>query len=137
MPENASAYNNRADLYKSPLEKYELALKDYAKAIELNNDEYEIDRATNNRATIYESQKKYELAIKEYTKAIDLIKNDPVGKALYYTNRADVYEAQEKFDLALADYNKAVETAPKEYDNYDHRAEFYETQGQRLSLIGL
>ena len=111
-PENATAYNNRADLYRNYIDKPELALKDYAKSIKLNNDELQTYRAINNGAIIYEIQKKYELAIKEYTKAFNLVK-DSADKSLSLRNRAGVYEKQGKFDLALADYNKAVETAPK------------------------
>ncbi|TRV43884.1 MAG: serine protease, partial [Microcystis panniformis Mp_MB_F_20080800_S26D] len=63
----AYAYTNRGNLYSNQ-QKYELALADYNKAIELNRNFAE---AYNNRGGLYSNQQKYELALADFNKAIE------------------------------------------------------------------
>jgi len=91
------------------LQKYDLAIDDYNKAIALDQN---YAAAYNNRGLAYRNLKKYELAIADYTKAIELDQN----YAWAYNNRGLVYYYLKKYDLAIADYNKMIELDP----NYAH-----------------
>ncbi|WP_044034478.1 tetratricopeptide repeat protein, partial [Microcystis aeruginosa] len=71
------AYNNRGNLYYNQ-QKYDLALSDYSKAIELNPNFAE---AYNNRGVLYSYQQKYELALADFNKAIEI---NPNSADAYY-----------------------------------------------------
>jgi tetratricopeptide (TPR) repeat protein/S1-C subfamily serine protease len=101
--------------------KYELALDDLNKAIELNPN---YAMAYSVRATHYSSQQKYELALADYNKAIELNPN----YGLYYRGRGLNYLLQQKYELALADYNKAIELNPNDAGAYASRGNLYHRQ---------
>jgi tetratricopeptide (TPR) repeat protein/S1-C subfamily serine protease len=116
----AQAYYNRGNLYFNQ-QKYELALADYNKAIELDsNDAY----AYNNRGNLYYDQQKYDLALADFTKAIELNRNF----AEAYLGRGVVYYLQQKYELALADFNKAIELDSKLAMAYYNRGNLYFNQ---------
>ncbi len=96
----AAWYGNRGVLYSNQ-QKYELALADYSKAIEINRN---FANAYMNRGNLYSNQQKYELALADYSKAIEINPND----AMAYNNRGNLYFAQQKYKLALADYEEAI-----------------------------
>ncbi|MBE9072426.1 tetratricopeptide repeat protein [Microcystis sp. LEGE 08355] len=97
----AAWYYNRGVLYYNQ-QKYDLALSDWNKAIELNPN---FAGAYYNRGLLYYNQQKYDLALSDWNKAIELNPNF----ALAYNNRGVLYRLQEKYELALADWNKAIE----------------------------
>ena len=66
------------------MQKYDLALSDYSKAIEINPNYAE---AYNNRGFLYSYQQKYELALADVNKAIDINPNH----AEAYANRGLLY----------------------------------------------
>jgi len=113
-------YNNRGIIYKEQ-KKWELALADYNKAIQINPNDAE---AYNNRGIIYEEQKKWELALADYNKAIQINPND----AEAYYNRGIIYKEQKKWELALADYNKAIQINPNYATTYYNRGNVYYKQ---------
>ncbi|BAZ29590.1 tetratricopeptide repeat protein [Cylindrospermum sp. NIES-4074] len=113
----ASFYNNRANLYKY-MKKWDLAVADYIKAIEINP-EYAL--AYTNRGNLYQKQKKWDLALADYIKAIEIDPED----ARAYDSRGNFYQKQKKWDLALADYNKAIEINPQYAKAYVGRGSLY------------
>ncbi|MCA2908482.1 MAG: tetratricopeptide repeat protein, partial [Microcystis sp. M034S1] len=116
----AAWYYNRGNLYYYQ-QKYDLALSDYDKAIELNpNYAY----AYYNRGNLYKNLQKYELALADYDKAIEL--NPNYAKSYY--NRGVLYYDQKKYELALADWNKAIELNPNFTDAYYNRGNLYYNQ---------
>jgi len=102
---SARAYYNRGHAYAEQ-KKYDLALSDYNKAIELDP---KYVKAYNGRGNAYSDQKKYDLAIADYTQAIELDPKDVKA----YNNRGRVYVFQKKYDLAIADFSKVIELDPK------------------------
>jgi tetratricopeptide (TPR) repeat protein/S1-C subfamily serine protease len=111
-------YLNRGILYHNQ-QKYNLALADYTKAIELNPN-YAL--AYNNRGTLYDDQQKYELALADYNQAIELNRNN----AQAYYNRGNLYYDLQKYDLALSDYNKAIDINPNFANAYNNRGNLYD-----------
>ncbi|MFN7909386.1 MAG: tetratricopeptide repeat protein [Microcystis sp.] len=113
-------YVNRGGIYYNQ-QKYELALSDYNKAIELNRN---FAMAYYNRGLLYYNQQKYDLALSDYSKAIDINRNDAVA----YVNRGILYDDLQKYDLALADYTKAIELNPNYALAYNNRGILYYNQ---------
>ena len=110
----AAFYYNRAHIYGDQ-KKWDLALADYNKAIQINPD---FAQAYINRGFVYHEQKKWDLALADYNKAIQI--NPEFAQA--YNNRANLYSEQKKWDVALADYNKAIQINPKGAYIYFNRA---------------
>nr|NCR82312.1 serine protease [Microcystis aeruginosa K13-10] len=109
----AAWYVNRGILYRRQ-QKYELALSDWNKAIELNPN---YAMAYYNRGVLYDDQKKYELALADWNKAIELNRNFTEA----YNNRGVLYQNQKKYDLALSDYSKAIDINPNDAKAYYNR----------------
>ncbi|MCZ8048720.1 MAG: tetratricopeptide repeat-containing serine protease family protein, partial [Microcystis sp. LE19-41.2A] len=116
----AAWYVNRGILYRRQ-QKYELALSDWNKAIELNPN---YAMAYYNRGVLYDDQKKYELALADWNKAIELNRNFTEA----YNNRGVLYQNQKKYDLALSDYSKAIDINPNDAKAYYNRGLLYRLQ---------
>ena len=102
-PNEFYQYSNRADAYRM-FEKYDLALKDYNKAIELdkNNPAERYD----DRANFFIQQKDYTSALKDLDNAIELAQE----KGFYLNNRGDFYnEYLNNNDKAIEDFKKAFQ----------------------------
>ena len=99
------AHNNRGVAYKAKGE-YDLALKDYDQAIQLNPN---AASHYNNRGIIYRLKHDYDHAIADYDEAIWL-KSDYV--AAFY-NRALAYVDKGDYDRALADFGVVLKFNPK------------------------
>jgi tetratricopeptide (TPR) repeat protein len=90
------------------MERYEVALKNFDCAIELNP---KSDWAIAGRAYTYCSMKCYEEALKDFNRAIEL--NPKYDWAI--ANRGDIYRLMQRYEEALKDYDRAIELNPK-YD---------------------
>ena len=99
------AHNNRGVAYKVKGE-YDLALKDYDQAIQLNPN---AASHYNNRGIIYRLKHDYDRAIADYDEAIWL-KGDYV--AAFY-NRALAYVDKRDYDRALSDFEVVLKFNPK------------------------
>ena len=130
-PNNPVYYNNRAGFYSTNKNNYELALKDYATALELSKDPYQSARALNNRALIYKDQENFELALEEYTKAIEIYPNGP----LLFKNRATIYKEQQNYEKALADYTQAISFDKENPWWYYNRAICYIEKGDFTAAL--
>ena len=84
------------------LEKYQEAIENFNKAIELDPNSVAFYFA---RGDVYEILKKYEEAINDYDEAIEL---DP-DNSYCYCNRGIAYEKMGEYQEAINDYNKAIE----------------------------
>ena len=105
------------------MQKYEQAIADNDKAIEINPENY---NAYNVRGIANENLKRYEQAIADYGKAIDInSKNDVI-----YANRGKVYFKLEQYEQAIADYNKAIEINPQSALFYNNRGSAYHSLKQ-------
>ncbi len=113
----AAWYVNRGSLYYNQ-QKYELALSDWNKAIDINPN---FADAYYNRGLLYSDQQKYELALADYSKAIDI---NPNFADAYY-NRGNLYSDLQKYDLALSDYSKAIDINPNYANAYYNRGNLY------------
>ncbi|MCA2660318.1 MAG: tetratricopeptide repeat protein [Microcystis sp. M049S2] len=123
----AAWYSNRGNLYYD-LQKYELALSDWNKAIDINPN---FAKAYNNRGILYSDLQKYDLALSDYSKAIDINPND----AGAYVNRGVLYSDLQKYDLALSDYSKAIDINRNDAEAYYNRGNlYYDLQKYDLAL---
>ncbi|NJO65328.1 MAG: tetratricopeptide repeat protein [Richelia sp. RM2_1_2] len=123
----AAFYFNRSLLYYEQ-KKWELALDDYNKAIQINSNDAKI---YNNRGVLYDKQEKWELALADYNKTIQI--NPNLAQAYY--NRGNIYSEQRKWKLALADYNKAIQINPNYANAYNNRGNlYYEQKKWELAL---
>ncbi|MCA2885319.1 serine protease [Microcystis sp. M043S1] len=113
----AAWYYNRGILYYNQ-QKYDLALSDYNKAIDINPNYAE---AYYNRGILYKNLQKYDLALSDYSKAIDINPN----LAVAYNSRGILYSDQQKYELALSDYNKAIDINPNYAEAYYNRGILY------------
>ncbi|HEC56454.1 MAG TPA: tetratricopeptide repeat protein [Candidatus Syntrophoarchaeum butanivorans] len=95
LNEHAKAYYNRGLVYAEQ-EKYDEAIKDFDKAIELNPDDAE---AYHNRGIAYTKLGEYDEAIKDFDKAIELNPDD----AEAYHNRGNAYARLGEYERARED----------------------------------
>ena len=116
-PNSAFYYNNRGNTYFN-LKKYNKAIEDYSKAIDLNPDN---PSYYNNRGDTYFNLKEYDKAIEDYSRAIDLNPDN----ASYYNNRGDAYFNLKKYNKAIEDYSKAIDLNPDNASYYNNRGNAY------------
>lgn len=107
------------------LEKYDDALLDCTKAIELDS---KYAWAYYNRGSVNEGKKRYEQAVADYTKAIEL--NPNYFDA--YARRGYIYSLNKEHTKAIADYTKSIELDPKHVLAYYNRAYAYEAKGEKI-----
>ena len=115
-------YNNRGIDYGEKGE-YDLAIKDFTKAIELEPDYVP---AYNNRGVVYRSKDEHDLAIEDCNTAIEL-KSD---YAEPYNNRGISYSNKGKIDRAIVDYNIAIQLKPDFDKAYYNRGLAYHEKGE-------
>jgi tetratricopeptide (TPR) repeat protein len=110
--DNSDLYVGRGKCYVKMGEKEkEKALKDFAKAIELDNTNLV---ALGNRADLYAENKEYVKAISDYTIYLSIDKND----ADVYAARASLRASANNLRQAYEDYDKAIALEPKNADFY-------------------
>lgn len=102
-PEKLSAEDyNRRGMSLAEQGKYEDAITDYTRAIEIDpgKADYYV-----NRGIAYLNMKQFDLAIADFDKAIEL---DPT-LAIAYANRGCAYASKGLLDLAISDFKKTIE----------------------------
>jgi tetratricopeptide (TPR) repeat protein len=104
----AGAYNWRGEAHRL-LKEYDLAIADFARAIEFNPQSV---YPYANRAEVYRLQGRYDLVIRDTTEAIRI---DP-GLNASYAIRGMAYEKTGDLDRARADFNKALSLPVKGND---------------------
>jgi tetratricopeptide (TPR) repeat protein len=122
-PERAfPAYHNRGLLYQA-MGRYDQAIADYNKAIEINP---RYINSYRNRGLIYRARGQYDRAIADYSKAIEI---DP-GFHKAYNNRGNIYTIKGEYDRAIADYTKAIEINPRFDKAYSNRGIVFTIKGE-------
>ena len=101
---------------------YDLAIADYARAIQLNPSFAE---AYNNRGTVYSLKGDYPHAIVDISKAIELNPNF----ADAYSNRGLFHSLKGDYVRAIVDLDKAIELNPNDATAYNNRGLTYYNQG--------
>jgi protein O-mannosyl-transferase len=86
---------------------YQLALRDFSKAIELNPTD---GAAYNNRAKVYFSTGDYQKGLKDLNQSIALDPSSSAG----YSNRCQVYNALADHAQAIKDCSRAIEIDPQD-----------------------
>ncbi|PPJ64832.1 tetratricopeptide repeat-containing S1 family peptidase [Cuspidothrix issatschenkoi] len=122
---DAGAYNRRGVLYYEQ-KKWELALADYTKAIQLNPS---YTAAYYNRGWLYKEQKKWELALADFTKYIELDPDSDTAAESYH-QLGNIYNALGNKELAIANYTKAIAIVPKFAWAYLNRGSTYQKLGK-------
>jgi tetratricopeptide (TPR) repeat protein/uncharacterized membrane protein len=100
-------------------ERYEEAISDYTKAIELNPTSA---LAYHNRAYAYRNKQDYDNAIADYSQALQL--DAHVCKCIYNA-RGVAYLYKGVFDKAITDFTKAIEVNPHDGKIYQNRGNAY------------
>ena len=98
--------------------RYEAALAEYSRALELRPD---FPEALNNRGNTYHELQRYDEALADYGKALQLRPDFP--EAL--NNRGSTCHELQRYDEALADYSKALQLRPDLPDALNNRALTY------------
>jgi len=102
----APVYNDRGVSF-SRLHKYNKAIQDFNKAIELEPD---FAIAYFNRGCAYENDGKYRLALKDFNHAEEILPPDSLR--LVYLCRGNTYYNLKKYDLAIEDFRKYESLLP-------------------------
>ena len=128
-PESAAnCYFNRARIHINQ-DKYDDALSDISRAIELDDDKTEF---YHRRAFIYKNGlKKYNLAILDYSKCIEL---EPGNKEHLY-KRASMFYKMGDLKNALIDFNNVLEIDPSYVKAINIIGLIYEEQGKTENAI--
>ena len=114
---SASEYRERGNRAAQRGE-YQLAIRDYSRAIELNPDDA---AAHNNRGIAYRNIEEYQAAIRDYSRAIEL---NPDYVNAYY-NRGIAYRNIEEYQAAIRDYSRAIELNPDDAAAHNNRGIAY------------
>jgi serine/threonine protein kinase len=107
---NAGDYTNRGLTYAA-LQRYEAALADYGRALDLDPTDAPVYA---NRGNTYQALQRYDEALADYGRALDL---DPTLAPAYY-NRGTTYHALQRYEAALADYGRALDLDPTDAQAY-------------------
>lgn len=112
-------YIHRGNTYNK-LGFYDLAIKDYNKAIELINHQYK-NQIYNNRGIAYTRQGFIDQAIIDFSKTIEISPKD----FLTYNNRGITFRRKGLLLEAISDFNKAIQIKPRYFESYYNRANVY------------
>lgn len=122
-PQVAGSWGGRGTYYRSK-KKYNKALLDFKKAIELNPNEHMF---YSNRGNIYFDIGKDEEALKDYNNCLRLQKDDENALA----NRGAIYGRRKQYTNAIADLTNAIELKPDFVNAYMNRGIIYSQTNQR------
>jgi tetratricopeptide (TPR) repeat protein len=121
-PKTAEEYFRRGVAFHS-LEKYEQAVGDFSRAIELDST---MLKALIGRCGSYFYLDNYQAAIDDCNRALEI---DPIFAPAFY-HRGFVYGQMRQWEIALADLDKAIELDPQYVDAFVARGLIYELTGQ-------
>ena len=127
FPDAFIGYNNRGGIYLGE-KKYELALGDLNKAIQLRPDYAE---ALSNRGVILSDQKKLNEGLNDLNKAIELRPNYPDA----LNNRGLILMELSKYPEALSDFNRAIELRPTYAEAYYNRGLLFMNQNKNEQAV--
>lgn len=122
FPEDTVTYNSRGNAYRDA-GKYEEALADYKKSLELDP---KFALTYYCRGSLMLSLKKARQSLIDFDSACQLEPNDP----LFLTGRADAFYELKKLDEALADCNQAIEVDDRYYIAYSIRHAVHLSMGE-------
>ncbi len=108
--------------------KYDEAISDYSKALEINPRDAE---AYYNRGIVYNRKGQYDEAISDFSKALEINQR----YALAYQNRGIAHDNKGEYDQAISDYTKALEINPKASVAYRQRGNAYFNKREYDSAI--
>jgi len=137
-PNFVEAYNSRGRIYNLTF-KYDKAINDFNKVIELSSNTSILARAYSGRASSYSGKGNYDKAIEDYTKAIEIDQD----KADFYLYRGGCYFDKGDYKKAINDYTIAINLyyrilEPKSYlfiMFYKLRADAYFADGDYSNAI--
>lgn len=121
------AYLGRGNAYFEK-NKYEQAIGNYSKAIQINSGLVE---AYAGRAQAYSLTKRYDSAVIDFTTAILL---NPTNDVLY-SSRAGLFCIKTNYLRAMADFDNAIEINPQSSDAYASRGYFFFTIGRYADSV--
>ncbi len=105
---DGALFNSRAKLYFN-LQKYQEAMDNYNKAIEMDSTEGEYYI---NRGAVWALTNQLDLALKDFNNGLRLDPNHANG----YKNRSLVFQNRGQWDLAMADIDKYLKMHPEDAD---------------------
>ncbi|PHS15749.1 MAG: hypothetical protein COA78_04720 [Blastopirellula sp.] len=123
---NTCFLSSRASAF-AVLGRFEDALADYNKAIDLDPDDpinYQ------NRGKMRFNQQEYLIAVNDFTTAIKIVESsskDEKEKSYLYADRAEAYEEAEQFQQAIADYILILSIDPKNVNSLTRIGLIYQT----------
>lgn len=117
--------NNRART-ETLLGQYDAALADFAEALKLNADGFQVYQ---NRCMAYTDMKRFDEALADCNTALE---KSPKN-VFILTNRANAYLAKGDLDAALADYNEAIRIVPNNIRAHAGRGQYYEKKGDLVA----
>lgn len=126
-PNDASFYNNRGITYGEKGE-FDLAIRDFDKAIELKSDYAE---AYNNLGNVYDNKGDFDKAIVNFNTAIEF-KPDFVEA---YVNRGVAYGKRDEFNKAINDFTRAIDLDPDHAGAYFNCGNTYLLRGDFETAI--
>ncbi|KAJ8905443.1 hypothetical protein NDN08_001950 [Rhodosorus marinus] len=132
-PTFAGGFSNRANI-EVVKERYEAAIADYSKSIELAPLSGDTWVVYLNRGSVYNKLQRYEEAIRDYNRALELRPEE----SLVLANRASIYSSRGKWDMALNDYRRAVEKKPGNVEPFwlDYALALYQ-RGNTQESVGI
>lgn len=125
------AYGLRARCF-SIMGRYDLAVQDYTKAIEISTEQDIF--LYYNRGTAFNKLGKHLEAIEDYSKAL-LCPPKELPLCKVYFNRANAYYQLTRYDEAILDYEKSIKQYPSDAGPYLNLANCYADKGDKNNAI--
>jgi Flp pilus assembly protein TadD len=124
LPNVSDVHNNRGLAYFQ-LKRYEEAVTDFSKSIELGNSEPALPYY--NRGLVYFAQDKFQLAIDDFSQAVTL--NPEFAQA--FNSRAVALSEQGQYESAIADFTVAIDLDHRYSAPYFGRGVAYKNLGEK------
>ena len=119
-PDDAELCYFRAEAYFNKRD-WDLAIDDYTKALELDEEKIYEEETYSNRGTAYFNKQDWNKAIADYTRAVSL---NPDNISAYF-DRGAAYFNKQDWDQAIADYTDVIERNLGNKESYRRRGMAY------------